>query len=260
MRKRDSFDQAAIVRIPGFTVMELLITIAIIAALATLGLMGAEKMRAMANNANAVRNMRQVGIALAGYMSDHQRLPRLGTGVSPLVSTSNTRTHAYLLQPYLGLPEPTAQPHYAEVFKPPGLKRDRMSGRKNWYELTCYAMYSTNDIHKSKAYLPAGTFNDSTGASVGPFGRTGTGGNPTSEGWTSAMLESGLTKYSEDNGGRPGDLSMTPAMMEISAKYRPSAKNWPWPVPSEPMRPDRINVLYFDWHVAAVAPDYFYTP
>ena len=183
-----------------------------------------------------------------------------GTGVSAAVSTGNKLTHAYVLQSYLGLPEPTSKVRYAEIFRPPGLKRDNMSGKSNWYDVTCYAMYSTNDIHKSKAFFPKGVMTDSSGADVGPFGRNGSGGNPTTEGWSAAMMESALVKYSNDNGDRIANLTMVPAMLEINSTYPGIKGSWPWAVPKVPVRGDHVNVLYFDGHAGSVPPDYFYKP
>lgn len=244
-------------RYSGFTLTELLVVIVIVAVLATISLTMVRRMRDRANDSLAVMNMRQVGVGIAGFMSDNQRLPRFsGTGVSSSLSTANTLTHAYVLQSYLGLEEPTSKIRYAELFKPPGLKKDQMNGKVNWYELTCYGMYSTNDIHKSKAYLPKGTISDSAGIDIGPFGRNGTGGNPTSDGWSAAILDRALQKFATDNGGVTPDLSMVPAMMELNAKQ----KQWPWPIPSTPIRGDHVKVLYFDWHVGSVKPDYFFKP
>ncbi len=239
----------------GFTLTELLVVILIVAVLATISLTIVSRVRDRANDSLAVMHMRQIGLGIAGYMSDNQRLPRFsGTGVSSALSTANTLTHAYVLQPYLGLEEPTSEIRYVELFKPPGLKRDQMNGKANWYELRCYGMYSTNDIHKTKAYLPKGTLSDSSGIDVGPFGRNGTSGRPTTDGWSTAILDRSLLKFAEDNGVRVPDLSMVPAMMELCA----SQKQWPWSVPSTPIRGDHVNVLYFDWHVGSVSPDYFF--
>lgn len=261
MRKTFVADGTFIRKRRGFTLTELLIVILIVAVLATVVFTLATRMRDKAHNVTAVMNMRQIGVGIATYLSDNQRLPRFaGTGVSAALSTANKLTHAHVLQPYLGLEEPTSKVRYAEVFMPPGLKRDAMNGRTNWYELTSFAMYSTNDIHKSKAYLPKGTVSDSAGIDVGPFGRTGTGGNPTSEGWSAVMLESGLQRFSEANGGKVVSLSMVPAMMEINAEYPTIKGSWPWTVPSKVLRGSHVNVLYFDWHVGAVNPDYFYKP
>lgn len=241
---------------PGFTLTEILVVILIIVVLAVISVSVVTRMKNRANDVKAVMDMRQIGVGISLYLSDRERLPRFGTGVSRVLVKSNTQSHAYILQPYLGFPEPTDKAEYPELLKPPGLKRDQMGGLKNWWDVTCYGMYSTNDIHKSKAYLPKGTLQDSMQTDVGPFGRTSNGTYPTTEGWSAAMLEKGLTKFSEDNGGKIVTLSMVPAMMEINAKQ----KNWPWTVPPTPIRGDHVNVLYFDWHVGSVKPDYFFKP
>ena len=245
----------------GFTLVEMLVVIVIIITLAFLSFSVASKMRDRANNIASISKMREIGTGIGMYLGDNSHLPRFsGTGVSPALSTANTLTHAYVLQPYLGLATPTSAVQYAEVFHPPGLKPDNMSGKKNWYDVTCYAMYSTNDIHKTKAYFPKGVLSDSTGADVGPFGRTGTGGNPSSTGWSSPMFDRALAKYSEDNQGKVANLSAVPAMLEINAQYPGIKGSWPWAVPQKPMRGDHVNVLYFDWHVDSVKPDFFYKP
>lgn len=245
----------------GFTLVELLVVILIIITLAALSFSVVSKMRDRANNIAAITKMREIGTGINMYLSDNNRLPRFsGTGVSSALSTANTLTHAYVLQSYLGLPEPTSTKQYAEVFRPPGLKTENMSGAKNWYDVTAYAMYSTNDIHKSKAFFPKGVMTDSTGADVGPFGRNGTGGNPSSEGWSPALFDSALAKYSAENNGKIVDISMVPMMLDINAQYPGIKGSWPWTVPQKPVRKDHVNVLYFDGHVGSVKPDYFYKP
>lgn len=257
-----SYHASRVVR-RAFTLVELMVVILIVITLASLTFLVVSRMRARADNVLAITNMRQIGLGIASYMSDEGHLPRfVGTGVSPVYCShgNHSTRHANVLHPYLGLGEQTSTDQYAEIFRPPGLKTSNMSGKKNWYELTCYAMYSTNDVHKSKAYFPKGVMADSAGIDVGPFGRTGTGGNPTSEGWSPGVMDRALTKFSADNGGKIVDVSMIPAMLEINAEYPKANGSWPWPVPQKVLRGDHVNVLYFDWHVGSVKPDYFYKP
>lgn len=247
----------------AFTLVELLVVIVIIITLAAVTFVVVSKMRDRANNVLAVTKMREIGVGIASYTSDTGHLPRFaGTGVSSIYCTHGNHgtTHANVLQPYLGIPEPNDSDQHAEIFHPPGLKSNNMAGKKHWYEVTSFAMYSTNDIHKSKAYFPKGVMSDSNGVDVGPFGRTGTGGNPTSEGWTTGVFDRALQKYSDDNGGKLADVSMVPAMIEINADFPTIKGSWPWPVPHEVIRGDHVNVLYFDWHVGSVKPNYFYKP
>ena len=244
----------------GFTLVELLVVISIILTLAAMSFAVFTKMRNRADNILAISNMKQVGAAICAYQSDNDHLPTfMDVGVDPVISTMAPYTQASVLQPYLGLNEPTSKIQYAEIFRAPGLKADNMGGRKHWYEVTCYAMYSADHIVSNKAYLPKGVMTDADGQEVGPFGRYNANGTP-SDGWKTAQLDAALAKFSADNGGRIATLSMVPAMFEINGEY-PSVKGaWPWSVPKKPLRGDHVNVLYFDWRVESVTPKFFFTP
>jgi prepilin-type N-terminal cleavage/methylation domain-containing protein len=244
----------------GFTLVELLVVITIILTLAALTFGVVVKTRQRADNVLAISNMRQIGAAIASYMTENDHLPTFrDVGVSPAYSTNDPYTQASVLQPYLGIPELTSKTQYALIFRPPGLKPDNMSGQKNWHEVTSYAMYHNEYITPSKAYLPKGVVTDSEGQDVGPFGRYTGGGTPV-DGWRSAQLDAALTRFTAENGGKIATLSKAPAMFEINAEY-PSAKgSWPWPVPEKTLRQDHVNVLYFDWRVESVTPKFFFTP
>ena len=244
----------------GFTLVELLVVITIILTLAAMSLAVYTKMRARADNIRAISNMRNIGVAISSYLSDNDHLPTfMDVAVLPAISTANPYTQAYVLQPYLGLPEPTSKIQYAEIFRPPGLQPSHMGGKKNWYDVVSYAMYSAENFDPRKAYLPKGVMTDSEGLDVGPFGRFSDSGTP-SDGWRTAQLDAALAKYTADNGGRIATLSMVPAMLEINSEY-PSARGaWPWPVPKKVLRDDHVNVLYFDWRVESVLPKFFYSP
>ncbi len=244
----------------GFTLVELLVVITIVLTLAALTLTVITKARAKADNVLAITNMRQIGAALASYLSDNDHLPTfMDTGVSPAISTANPYTQAYVLQPYLGLNEPTSKIQYAQIFRAPGLKPDNMGGKKNWYDVTCYAMYNSDYFTPTKAYFPKGVVTDDSGMDVGPFGRVSGNGSPI-DGWRSAQFDAALSKYTAENGGRIATLSKVPAMLEINAKYPSARGSWPWSVPKKPLRGDRVNVLYFDWRVESVPPRFFYSP
>jgi prepilin-type N-terminal cleavage/methylation domain-containing protein len=243
----------------GFTLVELLVVIAIILTLAAVSMAVFTKMRARADNILAISNMREIGTAICSYQSDNDHLPTfMDFGVSPSLSTNTPYSQATVLQPYLGLTEPTNKVQYPEIFRAPGLKHDNMGGRKYWYDVTCYAMYSADHLAPTKAYLPKGVMTDAEGQEVGPFGRYSANGIP-ADGWKAAQLDAALAKFTAEQGGRIATLSMVPAMFEVNAKY-PSVKGgWPWPVPKRPLRGDHVNVLYFDWRVDSVTPKYLFT-
>lgn len=246
-------------RLHGFTLVELLVVITLILTLAGLSFPVFNKMRARADNIRAISNMRQIGVAIASYTSDQDHLPTFeSVGVSAAIETLQPYTQAYVLQPYLSLAEPTDKVQYAELFHPPGLKADNMSGKLHWYDITSYAMYSADHLATTKAYLPKGMVTDTDGEDVGPFGRVVS--NVATPGWKMPQLDAALAKYTATNGGRIATLSKVPAMFEINAKY-PSVKGWgTWVTPTNPIRVSHVNVLYFDWRVEAVAPTFLYTP
>ena len=244
---------------PGFTLVELLVVITIILTLAAMSLATFTKLRARADNILAIENMRQIGVAIASYASDNDHLPTfMDAGVSAAISTANLYTQAYVLQPYLGLAEPTSTVQHAEIFRAPGLKADNMNNRKHWYEVTCYAMYSADYLAANKSYLPKGMVTDIDGEDVGPFGRVVN--NVATPGWKMAQLDAALARYTANNGGRIATISKVPAMFEINTKYPSVRGSWPWTTPKKPLRGDHVNVLYFDWRVDAVTPKFLYSP
>ncbi len=70
---------------PGFTLVELLVVIFIIAILSAIGFAGYTKIRASANNAVSISNLRQLSILSKLYASDHN-----GQIMPPMISGQQT--------------------------------------------------------------------------------------------------------------------------------------------------------------------------
>ncbi|HWV98399.1 MAG TPA: type II secretion system protein [Candidatus Acidoferrum sp.] len=62
----------------GFTLLELLVVIALIGILASVLLPALSRAKAKGQDAACKNHLRQIGIALAMYVSDHNRYPSLG--------------------------------------------------------------------------------------------------------------------------------------------------------------------------------------
>jgi prepilin-type processing-associated H-X9-DG protein len=89
----------------AFTILELLVTIVIIALLATLLFATGRYVTARANSAASAQNLRQWGAALPLYAAENNgAMPRRGQGVQPLGQINRPQDWFNALPPYLGLP------------------------------------------------------------------------------------------------------------------------------------------------------------
>ncbi|MDQ8194690.1 type II secretion system protein [Coraliomargarita sp. SDUM461004] len=108
-------------RFRGFTLVELLMVIAVIAVLAAILIPVITRVREKSHEVECRNNLRQIGVALNLYVQDHnQRFPGPLTGAQPTsYKLGVTNAMVYHLTEYLGLPEPTEEKQYAEVFACP---------------------------------------------------------------------------------------------------------------------------------------------
>ncbi|MDX1952991.1 MAG: type II secretion system protein [Verrucomicrobiota bacterium] len=73
----------------GFTLVELLVVIAIIAILASLLLPGLSSAKARSRKAVCISNLRQIGVAVQGYASDHEGRMPYGPFAPPFTSPAS---------------------------------------------------------------------------------------------------------------------------------------------------------------------------
>ena len=88
----------------AFTLIELLIVVAIIAVLSGLAIAVMGPINAMRDQTHSASNLRQWGVALAAYAADNDGfIPRRGQGVQPLMQVNRPDDWFNALPPYLGL-------------------------------------------------------------------------------------------------------------------------------------------------------------
>jgi len=105
----------------GFTLVELLVVIVIIAALAGLSVPQLIKMRKRADYAEAVNNAKQLGLALTMFESDYGSYPddstslRVAGTVFVAASLTGANSNAYFRQLFAGGTVDSEQPFYAKT-------------------------------------------------------------------------------------------------------------------------------------------------
>ncbi len=85
----------------GFTLVELLVVIVIIVALAGISFTAYRSIKARANESTSTNNMRQLGIAIQTYVADKGRYPSTGDNTSDEFQVAWDR----IMMPFLGNPD-----------------------------------------------------------------------------------------------------------------------------------------------------------
>ena len=152
----------------AFTLVELIVVIAVVAVLLTLTLAATKSAVNASRKAACVSHLHQIGVALLTYTQDHDSfLPGpLWRGQSPYYQTDSEGSEnlADFLAPYLDLASPPAgHPLLAESFSCPAWRLVKNSSSKT----ICY--YSTGTVVRDD------------GSTFAPFGHPGEDGDPNVE-------------------------------------------------------------------------------
>jgi prepilin-type N-terminal cleavage/methylation domain-containing protein/prepilin-type processing-associated H-X9-DG protein len=96
----------------AFTLLELLVVVAIIGVLAALAFSASAKVTSLRNQTESAARLRQWGMALGSYVGEHDgELPRRGQGVQKMTQLNRPEDWFNALPPYLN------QPGYGELVK-----------------------------------------------------------------------------------------------------------------------------------------------
>lgn len=213
----------------AFTLVELLVVVAIIAVLAGLIFAASGKIRAMGDRTKCVSNLRQVGAAMASYMGDHDgSLPGpLWTWQSCWARNGDYGSLGTVLAPYVGI-SPDADTQKVPILICPSWQRDAPYKEDELYILNSEVML---DGTKINPWGDADIADRNGGPGLDPDGRD-----------TPRKL-AGITDIS---------LPQTWAMQEWDQQSDgPRGKTWSG-IAKKPVHGEVRNALFFDFHVAPV--------
>lgn len=220
----------------GFTLIELMVVIGIIAVLMALTIPGVTAARKYANSSACTQNLRCMGAAIQSYLIDNDnRLPYALNGVTVYVKPDSDYLGSKIA-PYMGYTLIPQKYVFIKEFICPGASRALAESKQE------------NFI----SYLVKETYAPGVGT-VFPFSSGETYGGPRKSGMTMGFMTANTTlkcivrTYKGVDVEQVGGLSKVIAFQDFDTAYKPSAS---YTVINAPAHTKR-NYLFLDWHVEA---------
>lgn len=222
----------------AFTLIELLVVIAIIGILASLILTALARAKEKAYRAQCVSNLKQVGVAIELYASDHgNRLcGPTWQGIYENYDNIDTKRMPFYLATYLGLPAPHVEAHSAMIVRCP-------SAAHHWKN----ADPTTSDmsLQRPLSYIASiEVTNINSGIVTRPFGYPNSALPP---GYTNVIIDELPKKVNEIY-----NPSRSWALVDADQENAVNLAGYYSFQPSSPTHGKVRNELFFDWHVDAV--------
>lgn len=146
----------------GFSLVEILVSIGVMAVLSAMLIPALSRVRKTSDATRCASNLRQIGMAIHMYVSDHDMLLPGPLRITQKVTYNNTDSGhlGYHLYDYLGLPKPRGTRQWIMVMYCPAWKR--LAPDPDSVDATPYRLVTTGSLPGNKSGTPFGYIATST--------------------------------------------------------------------------------------------------